>query len=183
MTDYRRARFPGGYYFFTVVTHQRRKLFLQQTARHCLRYAIDRAHNRSSFEDVAMCLMPEHLHCIWKLPEADADFSSRWSMIKTSFTRRYLSLGGLEISQSKSRSRKRERGFWQRRFWEHQIRDRTDLQQHIDYVHYNPVKHRLVLRPEDWPWSTYHRYLQEGLYKDRDWQCIEADIDQLIAGE
>jgi putative transposase len=183
MTEYRRATLPGGYYFFTVVTHRRRKLFLQQTARDCLRYGIDTAQKRSGFENIAMCLMPEHLHCIWKLPDGDADFSSRWSIIKTCFTRRYRSLGGLEISQSKSRSRKRERGMWQRRFWEHQIRDQTDLQRHIDYIHYNPVKHRLVLSPEDWPWSTYHRYVEEGFYKGQDWKRIKADISRLIVGE
>lgn len=108
--------------------------------------------------------MPEHLHCIWKLPEDDADYSIRWSMIKGLFTRRYrLRTKGPE-SAPVSHRRKGEACIWQRRFWEHRIRDERDLYRHINYIHSNPIKHGLVKRLEDWPWSTFHRYVREGFY-------------------
>jgi len=100
---------------------------------------------------IAVCLLPDHLHCIWRLPEDDCDFSLRWARIKAGFTRRYLAAGGTECGQSTSRVNKRERGIRQRRFWEHQIRNETDLRRHMDYIHYNPVKHGLVEHVEDWP--------------------------------
>jgi putative transposase len=164
MPNYIRAKFQGGYYFFTVVTYQRAKLFRTELARCCLREAIEKTRLRRSFEIVAFCLLFDHLHCIWKLPEADADFSIRWSSIKGQFSKKYLSLSGRRKQVSLSRARKGEVRIWQRRFWEHQIRDENDLQCHIDYIHYNPVKHGLVQRVKDWPWSTYHRYVKEGFY-------------------
>ncbi|GAI70267.1 unnamed protein product [marine sediment metagenome] len=100
-------------------------------------------------------------------------------MIKKGFTSTYLRVGGVESTQSNSRKQKRERGIWQRRFWEHQIRDENDLQRHVDYIHYNPVKHKLVEKPEQWPWSTYHKYLKAGYYGESglvdsqdDWESI-----------
>lgn len=164
MPNYIRTKSEGGYYFFTVVTYDRRKLFCWEWARGCLREAILEAQSRYPYESVAFCLMPEHLHCIWKLPQGDANFSIRWSLIKGLFTRRYRLRVGRVESLSTSRARKEEACIWQRRFWEHRIRDEHDLQKHVDYVHYNPVKHGLVERLEDWPWSTYHRYVKEGLY-------------------
>jgi putative transposase len=183
MTKYRRAQFEGGYYFFTVLTHQRRTLLTDTRARACLRLAWQETRRRSYFDVVALCLLPDHLHCVWKLPEGDCDFSLRWSRIKVGFTRRYLGAGGTECDQNPSRNRKRERGLWQRRFWEHQIRDEQDLQRHVDYVHYNPVKHGLVERVEDWPWSTYHRYVREGIYLARSWQDIQIECEKVFVGE
>ncbi len=164
MPNYIRAKFEGGYFFFTVVTNRRVKLFLTPLARDCLREAIDFTQSRRPFESVAFCLLPEHLHCVWKLPEDDADFSTRCASIKGRFSRSYLRLGGKQPTPSPSRRRKGEAGLWQRRFWEHQIRDERDLQRHVDYVHYNPLKHGLVERLEDWPWSSYHRYVRDGFY-------------------
>jgi putative transposase len=183
MTDYRRAQFEGGYYFFTVVTHRRRAFLTDSRARLCLKSAWEEARRRSYFDVVALCLLPDHLHCLWKLPDGDTDFSLRWSRIKAAFTHRYLSDGGAEFGQSSSRNRKRERGIWQRRFWEHQIRDPEDLHRHVDYVHYNPVKHGLVERVEQWPWSTYHRYVREGIYPGRPWDDIQAELEELLVGE
>ena len=110
--------------------------------------------------------MFEHLHCIWiwKHPEGDADFSKRWSSIKGQFSKTYLNLSGRHRQIIPSRARKGEVCIWQRRFWEHQIRDEKDLQHHVDYIHYNPVKHGLVQNVENWPWSTYHKYVKEGFY-------------------
>lgn len=188
MTNYRRVDFPGGYYFFTVVTHLRRPILIEPLARECLHAAWDDAKRQMPFEDVAVCLLPDHLHCVWKLPLDDADFSVRWARIKSGFTRRYLEAGGTESSQSPSRHGKRERGIWQRRFWEHQIRDERDLQRHIDYVHYNPVKHGLVEDVEHWPWSSYHRWAQERPYPGNrhglkpilpDWQMVQDAFKDL----
>jgi len=110
------------------------------------------------FEVVAMVVMPEHLHAIWRLPADDADYPTRWSLIKAGFSR------GLPKTESirDSRRRKRERGIWQRRYWEHQIRDDADLQAHVDYIHYNPVKHGCVRLPSEWPYSSIHRFIERG---------------------
>jgi putative transposase len=165
MPNYIRAKFEGGYYFFTVVTYERTELFHTELARLCLREAIEKIRSRRPFETVAFCLLFEHLHCIWKLPENDADYSKRWSSIKGRFSREYLNLTGQRKQVSSSRARKGEVCIWQRRFWEHQIRDENDLQRHVDYIHYNPVKHGLVQHVEDWTWSTYHKYAKEGFYE------------------
>ncbi|MCP4259536.1 MAG: transposase [Planctomycetes bacterium] len=164
MPNYIRAKFEGGYYFFTVVTYERVKLFHSELARQCLKNAIKETKLKHPYETIAFCLLPEHLHCVWKLPENDSDFSTRWSSIKGLFSIEYLQLVGRQKKVSESRKRKGEVCLWQRRFWEHQIRDENDLQRHVDYIHYNPIKHELVSRIEDWPWSTYHRYVKEGFY-------------------
>jgi len=164
MPNYVRAKFEGGFYFFTVVTYERVKLFNSEIARRCLKIAIKETRSKRPYETVAFCLLPEHLHCVWKLPENDADFSKRWSSIKGLFSIEYLRIVGQRRQASISRKRRGEVCLWQRRFWEHQIRDENDLQRHVDYIHYNPVKHELVDRVEDWPWSTYHRYVRGGFY-------------------
>lgn len=161
MPNYIRARFEGGYYFFTVVTYQRAELFRNELARRLLKEAIKNTWSRRPFETIAFCLLFEHLHCIWKLPKNDADYSKRWSSIKGHFSREYLNLIGQSKRVTASRLCKGEVTIWQRRFWEHQIRDADDLQRHVDYIHYNPVKHRLVRNVEDWPWSTYHKYAKK----------------------
>ena len=164
MPNYIRAKFEGGYYFFTVVTCNRKRLFHTELARRCLREAIEKTRSRRPFETIAFCLLFDHLHCIWKLPENDADYSKRWSSIKGLFSRAYSNVSRKHRQVSSSRVRKGEVCIWQRRFWEHQIRDEQDLQHHIDYIHYNPVKHGFVQRIEDWPWSTYHKFVREGFY-------------------
>lgn len=183
MPNYIRAKFEGGYYFFTVVTYNRIKLFRTEPARNCLKNAIDKTQSRRPFETVAFCLLFDHLHCVWKLPEGDADFSKRWSSIKGLFSKGYLKLKRPGIKMSPSRKRKGEVCIWQRRFWEHQIRDEKDLQRHINYIHYNPVRHGLVRKLEDWPWSTYHKYVREGFYgRTNDFEQIK-DIDTEGFGE
>lgn len=102
---------------------------------------------------------------------------------KSQFTRKFIGAKGSEISQSLSREKKRERGIWQRRFWEHQIRDEKDLQRCVDYIHYNPVKHKLVKALEDWPWSTYHKYVHDGVFTQKDWEDLQKDFDGILAGE
>jgi len=186
MTRYRRAEFAGGYYFFTVVTHRRRRFLTDGLARECLRTAWRAARAKKPFAMPAVCLLPDHIHCIWRLPAGDADYSGRWAMVKSSFTRIYLAAGGVESAQCRSRQDKRERGVWQRRFWEHQIRDEQDLQRHIDYIHYNPVKHSLAASADDWPWSTYHRFVKAGFYRHRRLGdsdgCFGEDISEVSIG-
>ena len=123
------------------------------------------------FETVAICVLPEHLHAIWTLPPGDGDFSKRWQRIKGNFSR------GLptDAKRSESKRNRREKGIWQRRFWEHQIRDERDLQRHFDYVHFNPVKHGLVSRVVDWPYSSFHRHVENGRIA-RDWGSAD-DVD------
>ncbi len=130
--------------------------------RPALRQAILRVKTTMPFESIAWVLLPDHLHTIWQLPEGDANFSARWSMIKRSVTQQYKDL--LPHPHNLSRQARREGNLWQRRFWEHLIRDELDLQRHIDYVHYNPVKHGYVSKVADWPYSTFHRYVSDGVY-------------------
>ena len=183
MSNYRRAKLYGGYYAFTVVTFKRKRFLTDKSARICLRSAIERVRNKHKFKIIAFCLLPDHLHCIWKLPQKDNDFSTSWSLIKRYFTKDYLDNGGTEESQSLSRTKHRHRGIWQRRFWEHQIRDEKDLQEHINYVHYNPVKHALVEEASQWPWSTYHKYVESGGFGKVDLNNIQGNINDLFNNE
>jgi len=183
MSHYRRVKFCGGYYFFTVVCYKRRKILAGEIARKCLRHAFEKVRSERHFETIAFCLLPEHLHCIWKLPEGDGDFSIRWSLIKRDFTINYLKEGGKESTQSSSRLKHRHRGIWQKRFWEHQIRDERGLQSHIDYIHYNPVKHELVKDVDEWQWSTYHKYVKAGYYGKVDLGRMQESVNSIFVNE
>jgi putative transposase len=183
MSHYRRANLSGGYYFFTVVTYQRHKILVGELARKHLRRTFEKVRSTRYFETIAFCLLPEHLHCIWRLPDDDSDFSTRWSLIKKDFTVNYLKTGGAELTQTNSRSKHRHRGVWQRRFCEHQIRDERDLQHHVDYIHYNPVKHGLFKNIDNWPWSTYHKYIKSGRYGRIDLEKMQKSIGDIFAGE
>jgi putative transposase len=168
MSDYRRWYVPGGTYFFTVVTYGRRPILCEELGRACLHAAIEAVRQQWPFEIVAIVLLPEHLHTVWTLPRGDDRYSTRWRLIKEKFTQRYLRAGGREIAPSSSRKKQGERGIWQRRFWEHLVPDEDDLQRCVDYVHWNPRKHGLVARVRDWPWSSFHRFVELGEY-DIDW--------------
>ncbi len=170
MPRFTRAFAPGGTFFFTVVTHRRSPLFAAQEARTFLRRAMDAVRAHRPFQPDAMVLLPDHLHCIWTLPPDDTDFSTRWRKIKETFTREHLAAGGAESRVSDGQQRKGLRGVWQQRFWEHTIRGETDFERHMDYIHYNPVKHGQAACPHDWPWSSFHRWVGEGAY-DANWCC------------
>jgi len=159
--DYRRLYQPGGHYFFTVVTANRRSLLVDHVDR--LRAAFRYTMEKRPFDLEAIVILPDHLHALWRLPLGDADFSTRWMLVKRKFSTG-LPTGPLNPS-GKS---KREKGIWQRRFWEHLIRDETDWRRHMDYIHYNPVKHRLVDKARDWPFSSFRRFVANGWY-DEDW--------------
>jgi len=164
MPDYRRAYLLGGTYFFSVVTYRRQHLFHLEVARRALNQAINKTRRNYPFTIKAWVLLPEHMHCIWVLPEGDDDFSIRWHLIKRRFSQSVKLNFHNPDWMSASKCRHRETTIWQRRFWEHQIRDEEDYRNHIDYIHYNPVKHGWVKHVKDWPYSTFHRYVKEGLY-------------------
>jgi putative transposase len=163
---YRRANTPGATYFFAVVTYQRQKLFHTPETIAYLRQAFRTVKANHPFTIEAIAVLPDHLHCIWTLPPNDADFSRRWRLIKSTFSR--VCPGSYKQCRNNSRLHKQEQAIWQRRFWEHQIRDERDLNQHIDYIHYNPVHHGLVESPKDWQYSSFHQYVKRGEY-DIDW--------------
>ncbi|MFN3791323.1 REP-associated tyrosine transposase [Massilia sp.] len=152
----------GTSYFFTVVTHRRRPILCDDPIRLALRLAIEQVRSRRPFTTNAMVLMPDHLHCIWTLPDGDNDFSSRWSQIKHHVS--YSCSQQYSATLSKSRQRQRMAAIWQRRFWEHQIRDDLDMERHVDYIHFNPVKHGLVAAASEWPYSTFKRFVRDGIY-------------------
>ena len=150
MSNYRRSKSGGGTYFFTVVTYQRRPIFKSTEYIKHLKDSILDVRCKHPFKIDAWVLLPDHMHCIWSLPERDADYSRRWGLIKTGFSKRTRNLLSVE-KRSTSRINHREASIWQRRFWEHEIRNEQDLNNHIDYIHYNPVKHGYVNRVRDWP--------------------------------
>ncbi|MGH6702205.1 MAG: REP-associated tyrosine transposase [Bradyrhizobium sp.] len=157
MSRYRRVRLEGGAYFFTVNLADRSSSLLVDQIE-CLREAYRTVQERRPFETIAVCVLPDHIHALWALPEGDADFSTRWSLIKNYFSRDQETR-----SRSISKIRKREKGIWQRRYWEHAICDQADMERHVDYIHINPLKHGYVRRVADWPHSSFHRYVQHGL--------------------
>ncbi|MGH8504428.1 MAG: REP-associated tyrosine transposase [Stenotrophobium sp.] len=171
MPQYTRAYVPGGTFFFTLALLERKRRLLTDHI-DLLRDSLRKVQETRPFKIVAMVVLPDHLHCIWTLPPDDADFSTRWRLIKTAFARAIPKTERL----SPRRQHTGERGIWQRRFWEHTIRDERDLAAHIDYIHYNPVKHRHVKRVADWPHSSFHRYVSEGVLA-LDWAAEPAIVD------
>ncbi len=156
MSNFKRLYLDGGCYFFTVVTHKRRRWLTTPEARHRLREAMTRVRVRYPLIVDAIVLLPDHLHCIWRLPEGDSDFSTRWRLIK-----HFVSTGPTLRAQAP---------LWQPRFWEHAIRNEDDWRRHMDYIHFNPVKHGLAERPGDWPYSSFTRAVEKGLYEPG-WGC------------
>ncbi len=167
MPDYRRNRIPGGTYFFTVnLLDRRRRLLVEHVE--ALRAAVRNVRDKQPFHIDAWVVLPEHLHCLWTLPPGDADYSRRWKAIKTAFAKAVPR----EESLSEVRLARHERGIWQRRFWEHTIRDERDYATHMDYIHFNPVKHGWVERVVDWPYSSFHRLVRAGVYS-LDWGGVD----------
>ncbi len=160
MTEYRRAYVPGASWFFTVnLAHRKGNRLLVEHA-DLLRASFTAVRENHPFRIDAIVILPEHLHCIMTLPEGDADFSTRWTLIKSGFSRAIKK--GEHVSAS--RQTRGERGIWQRRFWEHLIRDQEDFNRHADYIHWNPVKHGWVRHAADWPNSTFHDSVRRGIY-------------------
>jgi putative transposase len=162
MPTYVRWRELGAAYFFTVVTYRRQRILTGNMSRRVLRRSFASVRRRLPFDLLAFVLLPDHLHCIWSLPDGDDDFPARWRQIKALFTRDYLAQGGRDWDVTEQTRRQGRRGIWQPRYWEHRIRDEEDYFRHRDYIHLNPVRHGYVERPEDWPWSSFHRHVRMG---------------------
>jgi len=170
MVRYRRNLLPGGTYFFTVTLRDRQADFLVSHV-HFLRQAFRSVRCERPFEVDAIVILPDHLHCIWTLPPGEADYAHRWRLIKARFTRRMANTGVPVRKNTKG-----EYDVWQRRFWEHTIRDERDFEAHVNYIHYNPVKHGLVERVRDWPYSSFHRFVRMG-WESVDWAGVEPLAD------
>ena len=173
MTEYRRTRVPGATYFFTVNCYQRKGNTILIDNIEALRNAFQKVKIKHPFTIDAIVILPDHLHCLWTLPVEDKDFGLRWGLIKSKFSRSITKTEKL----SQSRLKRRERGIWQRRFWEHLIRDDEDYTNHVNYTHWNPVKHGLVKQVKDWPYSSFHRHVDLGTYP-LDWAFrVDETID------
>ena len=166
MTEYRRVKLEGATYFFTVNCAERHGNHLLVDHIDRLRQIFRQVKSGRPFEIDAMVVLPDHLHCIWTLPPGDGDYQTRWALIKAGFSR------AIPVGERRSMSRikRGERGIWQRRYWEHLIRDDQDFERHVDYIHWNPVKHGWVRRVGDWPHSSFHAYVRRGIYP-ADWAC------------
>lgn len=172
MPNYHRLH-GGRAYYFTVVTYNRMPILTTEPTSEILTHAWNIVTKRFPFTTLALCVLPDHLHTIWTLPENDDNYSLRWKEIKRQFTKRYLTEVGPGELRSQSRLKRGEAAIWQRRFWEHTITDDDDLARHIDYIHFNPVKHGLVEEVADWQWSSFHRYVLEGVYNPEWGQACE----------
>ncbi len=158
MPNYRRSRSKGATFFFTVVTHNRQAIFKSTENIRTFRKVVNDVRSELPFEEIACVIMHDHIHSIWRLPETDNVFSKRWGIIKARFTK------SLRCRSADYMDKK----IWQKRFWEHEIRDAKDLNNHIDYLHYNPVKHGYVDKVSDWKYSSFHRFVDNAYY-DIDW--------------
>ena len=169
MSNYRRVYIPGGTYFFTLVTYRRQPIFANGERVEQLRQSFREVKAKRPFGLLAAVVLPDHLHCLWCLPEGDADFSTRWQMVKTSFSRRIP-------------AQKRKDGaktIWQPRFYDHCIRDESDFQKHLDYIHYNPVKHGLVSSPGDWPYSSFAHFVALGCYASNWGKVVPPEVEDM----
>jgi putative transposase len=178
MPNYRRPAISGGTYFITQITYRRQKWLCTEIGRHALRTAIKRVQETRPFKIDAFVLLPDHFHCLWTLPRNDPDLSTRIRLVKTYVTRHYADDLGMDEDVSTSRMKRKERNVWQRRFWEHLIRDENDFVAHCDYIHYNPVRHGRCEAPTDWRFSSIHRLIDEGMCAP-DWgrgdECLRVE--------
>ena len=166
---YRRTDVAGATYFFTVNLAERHRALLTDHIA-TLRTEMRDVKQRHPFHIDAMVILPDHLHCVMTFPVGDADYPMRWTLIKAGFSRRIPKTE----RRNSSRIDKGERGIWQRRYWEHMIRDQHDYARHVDYIHFNPVKHGYAQRAADWPYSSIHRYIASGVLT-QDWGAGEGE--------
>jgi putative transposase len=171
MSNYRRAWREGGTYFFTVNCLQRHHNDLLVRQIDTLREVVKNVRIRHPFSIHGWVVLPEHLHCVIELPTGDHDFAVRWRLIKGNFSKAVAKTEKRSIS----RETRGERGLWQRRYWEHLIRNEADYAAHMDYLHYNPVKHGHVSLVKDWPYSTFHGLVAQGIYP-QDWAGGESNL-------
>jgi len=173
MPEYRRTRAKGATYFFTVVTYWRQPVLCLPESLDAMKDVMRNVAERYPFQTDAWVVLPDHLHFVWTLPEGDSNYSMRWAVVKKELTKRLSSSIRADGAPSRSRQRRREGMLWQRRFWEHRIRDEQDYRTHMDYIHFNPVKHGLAASPKDWRCSSFRRWVARGAYEE-DWGCDGA---------
>ena len=178
--QYRRAYIKGACYFFTVDAEKRHPVFRREDQVEVLRQAFRQVKPKYPFHIDAMVVLPDHLHSIWTLPEGDEDYSTRWWLIKTWFTK-HCDKSMLKMP-NQARKRKQQQEIWQHRYWEHVIRDETYYQHHIDYIHYNPVKHGYLERAADWPFSSLRNYINRGIVPEN-WGVSGIEFPDDIGGE
>jgi len=173
MTNYRRIYTPGASWFFTVnlLKRQNNPLLIENIK--VLRSTFSEVKAKHPFRVDAVVILPDHLHCIWTLPEGGTNYSTRWNLLKGKFSRSLAK--GEQLSNS--RIKRRERGIWQRRFWEHMLRNEEDFNRHLDYIHWNPVKHGYVSNVMDWPHSSFHKYVKMGWYLENWGSQVEFDFE------
>lgn len=174
MPNYRRAHVPGGTFFLTAVTYERRPVFADARAVALLRQALGRVKRELPFEIPGAVVLPDHVHFLWSLPRGDTDYSKRIGLTKVLTTRWLCGVAALPDRVSPSRRRRHEGDVWQRRFWEHTITDEDDFERHLDYIHYNPVKHGLVGCPHQWRHSSFSRWVERGAFPET-WGCTCGD--------
>ena len=175
MPKFHRNYVPGGTYFFTAATYGREPIFASETARRLLGQVMRECNERYPFATDAIVLLPDHMHIIWRLPSGDDDYSRRWAWLKRRFTKQWLAEGAPERRTTTAQRQQRRKGVWQPRYWEHTISDEDDYEQHVNYVHYNPVKHGYVACPHEWPYSSFHRYVRQGHFV-REWCCGGSEV-------
>jgi putative transposase len=168
---YRRMDVASATYFFTLVTYRRQPLLADAGAIALFESVVKSVQGKRPFAVEAQVVLPDHLHAMWTLPDGDADYSTRWRLIKEGFTREYARRHSLPRPDP-ARKARGERTVWQRRFWEHLIRDDRDFSAHLEYIHFNPVKHGLASAPRDWPFSSFSQWVARGAY-DEDWGSNE----------
>lgn len=176
MVRYRRVNTTGATYFFTVVSYRRQAILCDEPIRTVLREAIAEVTTRHPFAVDAWVLLPDHLHCIRTLPSGDADFATRWALIKRRVSQACGDIYRRDEWLTPSKQKHRESALWRRRYREHRIRDENDSARHADYIHYNPVKHGLCKAPAEWPYGTFHRHVGAGVYP-LDWGAGAARIE------
>ena len=155
---------PGATFFFTFVTYRRQPLLTRPGALAMLRASLEEDRNKQPFTLRAWVVLPDHGHFIWTLPRGDDDYAGRWGQLKSAFTRRLFAQAPAVPTSPDSRYERYEGAVWQRRLREHRIRDREDFTANLDYLHYNPVKHGLAKRVSDWRYSSFHTYVERGVY-------------------
>jgi len=177
MARYRRA-LDGTTYFFTLVAYRRRPILCDEPVRVALRTAFLQVRQRLPFHMDAIVLLPDHLHCIWRLPDGDTDFPTRWSQIKHHVAFSCRDSYGDFVTTNAQR-RRREAPIWQRKYWEHRVRDEHDMERHVDYIHYNPVKHGLASTAAAWPYSSFNRFVANGIYP-ADWGGSDSAREMML---
>ena len=183
MPNYRRVRIKGGTYFFTLVTYKRQKVFASLETRILLLESVNYVKRFHPFYIEAYCILPDHIHLLWRMPEDDDNYSMRIAEIKKRFSKYYFKNLGTTLLLNPLQAMRKESGIWQRRFWEHYIRDEEDLNRHIDYIHYNPVKHGFVKKVSAWPSSSFFDYVRTGNYQV-DWgDEYHANQEKNVFGE